>query len=402
MALRLAITFPLSLGVPGGGTEDCLNLARHMRLQGAEVTILSSQSSGPGQYPRRAPEPDRFRAVADSLERDGIDTVAVPTHPLHYLLDGRPMRKAVARLLAQRELDAVIGWWHEAAFLPSILRGKGVLFGVIAAASYTLVFPYNDRWRQPVQSLRGRFLVRSPLREASVVFVRSAFTRHEIAGFADVPEERVRLVPCGVDPTFLDVEREPAADEVRLFYFGRLVRDKGIFDAIAALGRLAKSGTTNWRLRVAGWGDVQAVEAKARELGIHDRLEFLGPLTRPALAMELARTDLAVLPSYSESFGLANAEAQAAGVPVAAYRAGAVAEVVVDGETGWLVPTGDAVRLSEVLAEAIADPVERERRGSAGRHRIAGTFTWENAARATLEGLEEALARRGARVEPVG
>ena len=91
MGLRIVVTFPLSLGVPGGGTEDCLNLVRHMRRQGAEITVLSCQSAGPGQYPRQAPSREAYEKVAQELEDEGIRTLAVPTHPLHYLLDGRPI-----------------------------------------------------------------------------------------------------------------------------------------------------------------------------------------------------------------------------------------------------------------------------------------------------------------------
>jgi glycosyltransferase involved in cell wall biosynthesis len=180
-----------------------------------------------------------------------------------------------------------------------------------------------------------------------------------------------------------------------VLYFGRLTHEKGIFDALSALGRLSASAAGDWRLRVAGWGDAQAVRARARELGLEQRIDFLGPLSRGELAGELASAQLALLPSWSESFGLANAEAQAAGVAVVAYAAGAVPEVVLDGETGWLAPPRDVPALAAALASALADPAERARRGAAGRARVLERFTWESAARATLAGLEEAvLARR--------
>jgi len=361
-----------------------------MRRRGAEVRILSAQSSGPGHFPRKPPSREAYEAVVAELAQDGIKTLAVPSHPLHYLLDGRPMRHAVEELLDHHPIDALLGWWHEAAFLPRLLAERGVLFAMNAAASYALVFPAEKRWRRPFEALRARYLVRPPLRRAAVVFVRSAFTRDEIARLAGVPDGKVRLVPCGIDRRFGEIRKMEVDGPPRILYFGRLSHEKGIFDAITALGRLSRIGRRDWRLRVAGWGDVERVLAHARAHGVHDRLDLLGPLARPALVDELARAELVLLPSYSESFGLANAEAQAAGVAIVAYRAGAVPEVVVDQDTGWLVPTGDVLALSEAIWNALENPEERHRRGEAGRRHVLEHFSWDGAAAATLEGLEEA------------
>lgn len=399
MSLRLAVTFPLSLGVPGGGTEDCLNLSRHLQRQGARVVLFSALSSGPGRYPRRPPAPEAFEAVRAELEGEGLGVVPVPAHGAHYLLDGRPMRRAVERHCDRQPIDALIGWWHEAAFLPGPLRRRGIVFAVNAAASYALSFPASGRWRRPLQTLRARLLVRRPLREAAVVFARSAFTARELTAFAGVAAERIRIVPCGIDPRFGAVERRSVDGPPRVLYFGRLQRAKGIFDALDALGRLAAAGASGWRLRVAGWGDAERVRAAARAAGVLEQLDLLGPLDRPALLQELARAELALLPSFSESFGLANAEALAAGVPVVAYGAGAVPEVVEDGRTGWLVPTGDVEGLARALGQALGDAALRRERGRAGRARVLERFTWERSARATLDGLEAALGARGNRSE---
>jgi glycosyltransferase involved in cell wall biosynthesis len=100
------------------------------------------------------------------------------------------------------------------------------------------------------------------------------------------------------------------------------------------------------------------------------------------------------MPSHFESFGLSIAEAQAAGLPVVAYAAGSVPEVVSDGRSGWLAPFRDVHALGECIAAAIANPAETARRGAAARARAAAEFDWRRTARILYGGLAELAAAR--------
>jgi len=405
--LRIAITFPVSLGAPGGGSNDCFQLARHLVRAGAEVVLLPVPSIGPSRFPRLPPG-ERYdgRDQAERLRAEGVEVIGVPRNPAIYLLDGLPVRRAVGRLLAEREIDVCLGWGHEARFLEKLLRKHGVLFAMNAAGSYGPVFRPPGGPSPPIYRLRNRFFLAHPLRRAEIVFARSEFTRGEIVSLVGVAPERIRVVYCGVDPVFATVERAPSpagapdAQSVpgvsRLLYFGPLTEAKGIFDALEALGRLAAAGRDGWTLGIAGWGDEERVREAAREHGILERIELLGRLDRLGLCAELGRAQLAVLPSITESFGLANAEAQAAGTPVVAYDVAAVPEVVEKGVSGWLVPLGSIDGLAAAIAEAMDDPARTRRAGLAGRERVTRLFTWEKTAAATLEGLSAALAGREA------
>jgi glycosyltransferase involved in cell wall biosynthesis len=94
-------------------------------------------------------------------------------------------------------------------------------------------------------------------------------------------------------------------------------------------------------------------EAEARELGLHEKVFFLGKIE--AVAPLLAGADLFLLPSASESFGLSALEALASGVPVIATKVGGLPEVVRDGETGVLCPVGDIDAMSEAAVEILRD-----------------------------------------------
>jgi glycosyltransferase involved in cell wall biosynthesis len=391
MTLRILVTFPFAPGTPGGGTYDCVELARHLAREGAQVTLASVACTGRGAFPRRAEEPNELglQRVAE-LAREGVTHVSVRPDPLHLRLDGRPMRRAVLDLLAREPFDAVLGYWHEAFFLPGPLHGRRVLFALNGAASFNQFLGPGSGLLRGLRNAR----IRAMLQSAAVVFARSEFTRGELMELAGVDPERIRVVHLGVADVFHAAQSgrvEPVRD---LLFYGALTEAKGVFDALSALGQVARRGNADWMLRIAGWGDAEAVRAAARERGLAERIELLGPLEHPQLVRELERAQLAVLPSHTESFGLANAESQAAGVAVVAYGVAAVPEVVADGVSGWLVPVGQTDALADALERALGDPEGVWRAGQAGRERALERFSWQRAARRTSEGLAEAIAAR--------
>ncbi len=392
--MRLLITFPFRVGTPGGGTLDSCELARHLALSGVEVALLTPARSGPsGLFRRRGPVLEDEVDRAESLSRAGVEVLEVPAHPAHHRLDGLRVRRALKKMLATRRFDAVLGYWHEAFFLPDLVERHAALFAMTCAASLTQFLGQPDGWSRPLRRLRNRWIVRA-FRSADVVFARSAFTLEELRALAGVDPARVRVVHLGVDPRFFEAVRieRPAIRD--LIYYGRLVPSKGIFDALLALGILARRTRQDWKLRVAGWGNPEPVRRIAREQGIEDRIEVLGPLAPALLVKELERAQLALLPSYTESFGLANAESQAAGLPVVGYSAGAVPEVVEHGSTGWLVPPHRIDLLADALEQALSHPEQTTRAGMLARGRMKERFSWERTASDTLDGIEQALVER--------
>jgi glycosyltransferase involved in cell wall biosynthesis len=362
------------------------------------VTVLCVSSAGYPRFPRRAlPSELEGHAVERELAEVGVDVVRVPPHPLHWTLDGRRVRAAVERLLDERALDAVLGFYHEAACLPALLSARGVRFGLVATwLSYRMALGRAGGGpRGLLRRASNRRLVVAPYRAAEVLFASSEFTRGELVDVLGCDPARIRVTPLGVRSSFHLVPRTRPRRVDRILFFGRLVREKGIGDALAALGRIARSGR-EFTVRVLGSGDAAHVRALAREHGLAQRVEILPHQGDEHLVEELARAHLALLPSHSESFGLAIAEAQAAGLPVVAYAAGAVPEVIADGTTGWLAPLHDVPALAGAPDAALADPDECLRRGLAGRERVARLFRWEQTAAAVLAGLAGARTQSAA------
>jgi len=125
------------------------------------------------------------------------------------------------------------------------------------------------------------------------------------------------------------------------------------------------------------------------------QVRFLGRLTTKELVREYSAAALAVTPSLYEGFGLPVVEAMACGLPVVAFAAGALPEVLgEDGEAGRLVPCYDQEALAVAMLELLENPAKRACMGARGRERALRLFSWQRAAEETVRVYEEALAAR--------
>jgi len=397
----ILITHGWGLGTPSGVARHVQELARHLALAGARVTVLCVSTAGYSRFPRPklSAELHGFE-IERELAELGVRVARVDPHPLHWTLDGRPVRRAVERLLEERAIDAVLGFFNEAAYLPPILERRGVRFGYIATwLSYRMALS-RERTGSGLRGLmlraaNHRFVV-EPYRAAEILFANSEFTRGELVDVLGCDEKRIEVTYLGVRDFFQGINRARPEKVERVLFFGRLVREKGILDALAALGKVARAGHP-FQFRVLGSGDAEHVRKVAREHGIGERVEVLPHQGDARLKEELERAQLALLPSHSESFGLSIAEAQAAGLPVVAYAAGSVPEVVEDGKSAWLAPLGDADGLARALVAALTVPDECFWRGIRGRERVGKLFRWNLTAKRVLDGLARLEPRLGAR-----
>jgi glycosyltransferase involved in cell wall biosynthesis len=218
--------------------------------------------------------------------------------------------------------------------------------------------------------------------EASAASVRGAFR---------LPPHRVTAIHDGVDvETFrpLEVAREPG----RVLFVGNSDdRNKGARYLVEALSQLK---AIPWRLVVVDHLEATVVRETAARLGVGDRVDLTGRLSREDLAREYNRAAVFVSPSLYEGFGLPAAEAQACGAPVIATHAGALPEVVAQGETGLLVPPADPASLAAAIARVLDDPGLGARLGAAGVARIHERFTWSRTASLTLDLYAEVIESR--------
>jgi glycosyltransferase involved in cell wall biosynthesis len=182
----------------------------------------------------------------------------------------------------------------------------------------------------------------------------------------------------------------------RLIAVGRLKAPKDFLTLIRALAALP--GQAFEALIVGDGPERSQIEAEIRRLDLQARVRLAGE--RSDVPELLAESDVFVLSSRSEGLPVSVLEAMAAELPVVATDVGGLAELVVDGETGILVPPGDEAALTEALGRVVADRELRRRLGTAGRVRAESSFDLSAFRRAHLELYERQLGSAGAVAEP--
>ena len=199
------------------------------------------------------------------------------------------------------------------------------------------------------------------------------------------PDKPIDLVTAGVPDDLFELERWPSGYAL---YLGRLdVFHKGLDILLDATALLAAQGTPI-RLRIAGrGGDLAEIAKKIGELGLRDRVSLLGPVTVAERRTLLAEASVFVMPSRFEGFGIAAAEAMAAGVPVIASDVPALREVVAPPAGGVVVPPRNARALAGAIHDLLGNP-DQLATISATARASAERFRWQHVADGHLQFLK--------------
>lgn len=175
-----------------------------------------------------------------------------------------------------------------------------------------------------------------------------------------------------------DIERRtPPAGPPELLYAGRLVHKKGIDLLLQAVARL-EGRTPAPRLTIIGQGDDEAsLKRLSEKLGISSRVTFAGSLDRLVVLQHMSTCNMVIVPSRIEPFGLVALEAAQVGCPVVASHVDGLPEVVLDRQTGLLVPPADIDALTCAILSLIEYPAEAHRLGRQARDRALNSFSWK-------------------------
>ena len=375
-ALILTNEFPPN--VYGGAGVHVDELTRALRkLIEVEVRTFGAQDEqSDGWRVRGFPPEERLSGAFAALARDiGMATAPVDADVIH----------------------AHTWYTHLAAILAKLAYGIPL---VITVHSLEPMRP----WKR--EQLGGGFDVsswveRTALEMADAVIAVSRQTREDILRLFAVEAARVHVIHNGIDTDFY--QPDPKTDALErhgidasqpyLLFVGRITRQKGIVHLVRAIrhldpriGVVLCAGQPD-TAEIAGEMEEAVAEARRHRSGIVWIPEML---PRDELRQLYSHAAIFCCPSVYEPFGIINLEAMACGVPVVASAVGGIPEVVVDGETGVLVPVADGAGAFEHdLADAInglmAQPDLRARMGEAGRRRAVESFGWDAIAQATVD-----------------
>ena len=227
------------------------------------------------------------------------------------------------------------------------------------------------------------------------VITDSESSAQEIRRIFKVPPGKMRTVYLGVDTDVFRKLDGHNKESNSLIMVGRTEdRKKGIIYLLQAL-RLLKGDDLRPKVTIVDQVNSGSLALDlVSKYALQDMVSFTGRLTTEELVSHYSAAEVAITPSVYEGFGLPVAEAMACEVPVIATRAGALPEVVGEGETGILVPPQDPHALASAIKRLLADESMRRRMGSEGRRRVQKHFSWPEAASKMLQVYEEVLSQR--------
>jgi len=347
-------------GLLGGGERYPLELARVLARH-IDCQLLTF---GPNAAAWREPGGLRVRV----LRRFGV----FRGHPAH----------PVAPQLAWSLSGADIVHTHQLHSAPS--RIAGVAAAVAGRHRVTTDHGLGGGgWARPLLALFERFLT------------VSQFSADNLG----IPRDLTRVIYGGVDPARFHPGRDAVSGRDGVLYLGRITPHKGVDRLVRALPQGAS-------LTVAGSSghDRRSPERDypllLHRLAMGRQVRFTGQVAEDDLPALYRRASVFVLPTVettcycksvavTELLGLSVLEAMASGTPVVASRTGGLPEVVLDGETGFLVTPGDVSELHDRIDQLLRDAALAQRMGEAARARVLHWFTWEETAQRCLAAYAE-------------
>ncbi len=376
LKLRVLQVFELVSPEPAGGVElAVLSLAKELHRLGHRVEVLTGSwgGDGAGAYGGVRLIPAEFAGVMGRTYRR---TSLSLLRQLGFI--------PAALRCCRGEYDVYHGHVYSSGFVALVLaKLRG---GVAVNTVHGSYYPVWHRIAPPHVAAAyraGERVVAPALARLCGVQIHTATYFAEQLLRWGVPEEKVCVIPNGVDPEVFSPEVEPAeAHELPVVFTARrLVRKTGVDVLLRAAVRVLEE--RECLFVVAGDGPERgALERMARELGVHGSFRFLGAVPHGELPGYLAMADVVAVPSIIEATSLFVLEAMAMQKPVVATRVGGIPEVLSERE-GVLVEAGDHEGLARALVTLLEDESLRAELGRRARERVLREFTWRRVARRT-------------------
>jgi glycosyltransferase involved in cell wall biosynthesis len=372
--LHLTHNYPRFPADPAGGFVA--RLARAAVQAGSAVRVVAPHFPGtPVAEDDGGVEVRRFRYAPELFERIGyqgdvrksafsiVALLAAPSYLWRF-------NAACATAIAEFRPDVIHAhWWFPA--------------GVIAtrqAKVPVVITCHGSDVRLLGQSAVLRRLARAVLPKARAITTVSRIMRGDLRNAVPGLESTVRLeiAPLPVDlPLFERGASVVKAAPPLILFAGNLIAAKGVDVLLEAFAALRTEGI-DCRLKFLGQGPLREdLQRKANALGVSDRVEWSPFVPMDRMPEEYGAATVVALPSRGargEGMPLSLVEALVGGAAVVATPAGGVPEIIQDGETGLLVPDGDAVALAAALRRLLTDHQSRARMVAAGRSQVAERF----------------------------
>jgi glycosyltransferase involved in cell wall biosynthesis len=369
---------PIAVGC-GGAELAMYQLGKALALVGHRVTVVSDVAED--DFP---PTPGlKFATPAGSLYRRANRLPAgFVFWILRHLLGNLASFVSARELLRSGDFDLV----HAHGNLVAYLLGRSAQVPVVYTEQDST--PWSCHYRRLHERLIRRAIYRlvnvPAFRRATAVATACDSLRNDLLKRWSIPAVRVQTILNGADFDVFNPERhsEPSNSPFRQYclFAGSLTPRKAPDLVMRAL---VEARDTNCVF--AGDGPMRTrLESLASELGVSERVAFLGAVSPARLAALYTGADLLVLPTFAEASPLVAFEAMACGTPVLSTRVAGLPELVRDLDTGFLVKPGDVGQLAVAIRFLTADRKALAKMGAKAQRRVRKRFLWPNVARQYL------------------
>jgi glycosyltransferase involved in cell wall biosynthesis len=395
--MRIALISDHASPLASPGSIDCggqnvyvAHLARELAIGGHLVDVFTRRDAiGQKQLVRW---------------RDNIRVINVPAGPAHHVPKEQllPYMQAFARFTTRfaRHQQAMYDIVHANFFMSGMVAQH---LRQTLGIPFVVTFHALGQVRRMAQGVADAFpparmrIETLLMQQADRVIAECAQDRLDMEQLYGASPARIAVAPCGFDPGELwpQDQREARsllglpANKFTVLQLGRMVPRKGVDTVIQATALLRSQHGIDAQLLVVG-GDIHAagrdgpemarLHALAERLGISGHVRFVGQKPRAELRTWYSAADVFVTTPWYEPFGITPVEAMACARPVVGSEVGGIKSTVVDGSTGFLVPSRDPKAVADRLATLQRNPLLARSMGDAGLRRAYRHYTWRSVA----------------------
>ncbi|MEA3407724.1 MAG: glycosyltransferase family 1 protein [Chloroflexota bacterium] len=331
---------------------------------------------------------DRFQYVAF------MGTAHTQSRGWHICTSPWPTERPVARILWEQTLQPwaahreKLDLLHQPVYVGPLLRTCPTVVTLhdLSFYLYPELFPRGRR-------IYLQHMTQYTVEHAQAVITGSESSKRDALRLFTIPEEKITVIPDGVEPRMKPLHDPAAIEALRqryhlpsdmLLFLGTLEPRKNIITLLEAYALLRQRTDIRHGLVVAGgrgWY-YDEIYAMAKRLGLQEAVQFTGYVPDEELPLWYNAADLFVYPSLYEGFGLPPLEAMACGTPVITSNTSSLPEIVGDG--GLTVDPHDPQALAEAIYSVLSDPAHHERLAQAARSQ-ASRFSWRTTAARTAQ-----------------
>ena len=322
--------------------------------------------------------------------------------------------------ISQRWLDVLCNFWilprltiwkkyelvvedgmvfRAAAFANQFLKILAPIVGVIHMIDWPVCS--SDSLGKPIAKRLEKIALGSYAR----IVVNSRNTLEQVRGLDGSFAEKSAIIYPGYDEDLNNIpcRRSGIRNPIQILYAGQVIPRKGLHLLLEALSKIENN--QNWTLGVAGdlkcdQGYAQSIFVRFHHLLSSGRITFLGEVSHEEMSSLFRSSDIFVLPTMYEAFGMSILEAQVSGLPAVVFDVGGVGEIITDGVTGVLVPPFDANLLSRAIEQLIANNEYRERLSEAALSLKRKEFpVWKSSCEKFASCLDQILSLKDAKLD---